>query len=83
MIEKLKPDLKKNFVNIEGIFRPIDHKNIDNDCIVERIPIVKRVFSSKKKKNIILADSDEDEDESSEEEEDDDDEEEEESSDEQ
>ena len=35
MIEKLKPDLKKNFVNIEGIFRPIDHKNIDNDCNIK------------------------------------------------
>ena len=31
MIEKLKPDLIKKFVNIEGIYRPIDHKNIDND----------------------------------------------------
>ena len=57
-------------------------ENIDNDCIVERIPIVKRVLSSKKKKNIISADSEEDEDESSEEEEDDDEEEEESSDDE-
>ena len=33
---------------------------ISNDCIIERIPVVKRVASGKKKKNRILADSDDD-----------------------
>jgi len=31
MIDKLKSDLSKNFVNERGIYTPLDYKVIDND----------------------------------------------------